>query len=138
MTPFASKAPTKPARQAWFETYPFLICPIGNNDGATGLNIAIVQGAQNFKTGENAENAIKTPPMRLSVQVAAHKNAGRVADPARPGGKHVAIFINGNGTAGIPAPTRKYITRLTVLLGQRKTTAAIAFDTANLRHLHQA
>jgi len=72
------------------------IGPVDHHDRRFGLVADIIQGADQFQTGQHAQNAVELAAGRLGIEVRAAGHGGQAIVPTRSHGEDVAHFVDGD------------------------------------------
>ncbi len=119
------------------EAAAFLVGPVDQLDRRLGRDVEVVQRAQHFQPGDNAERAVELAAGGLAIQMRAHQHRQAVGIPALAPGEHVAHGIGPHLGAERLAMGAEKVAAAAVLLGQGDALDAAFFRAADLGVFHQ-
>ena len=114
-----------------------LVRPVGDDDRVLGLDVEVVQRADDFESAEYAEHAVELAAGRLRVEMAADIDRQRFRVGAFAAREHRAHLVDAHFEPRRLAPCLEETASLAVLIGQRLAVVAAGDAGADLRHLHQ-
>ena len=119
------------------EAAALLVGPGDDLDRRVGLDLQVVEGADDLQPGEHPVGAVELAACRLGIEMAAgHHRRARVV-LARAAGEDVADAVDAHRAAGGLAPADEQVAALPVEVGEREPTHAALLGRADLRQLHQ-
>ena len=118
-------------------TRALLVRPVGDDDRMPGLDVEVVQRADDFEPAEHAEHAVILAAGRLRVEMRADIDRQRIRVGAFAAGKHRAHLVDAHGEPGRLAPFLEEMPPLAVFVRQRLAIVAAGDAGADLRHLHR-
>jgi hypothetical protein len=120
------------------ETGALLVGPVGDHDGVAGLDLALVQGADDLQAAQHAQHAVVFSAGRLGIEMRADIDWQRIRVGALAPGEHGAHLVDAHGQPLGLAPFGEQAPPGGVVIGQGLAVVAAGDAGADLCHLHQA